>query len=235
MQDTSLTHWGIKGMKWGVRRYQNKDGSLTSAGKKRYSVGDYIQSKKEQRKKEVTKIRNIQKKQGQNLDYGDLKRLKYYKDPYVKRLGKAITAATVQTVLADIMTDKAKYYRYANKKDITKRLTSILGSSISSVAINDYLAKSTLKRYSDSGRKTKKTGFITKEDIIEVGVSSAAYAAPALSLLAQMKMSQVANKNRQNRERFEKWGGNILSQKVDNVVWQSDDLKTAVIDNRKRD
>lgn len=31
-----LQHWGIKGMKWGVRRYQNKDGSLTDAGKKRY-------------------------------------------------------------------------------------------------------------------------------------------------------------------------------------------------------
>ena len=32
-----LYHWGIKGMKWGVRRYQNEDGSLTPAGKKRYS------------------------------------------------------------------------------------------------------------------------------------------------------------------------------------------------------
>lgn len=32
-----LQHWGIKGMKWGIRRYQNKDGSLTPAGKKRYS------------------------------------------------------------------------------------------------------------------------------------------------------------------------------------------------------
>lgn len=31
-----LYHHGVKGMKWGVRRYQNSDGSLTSAGKKRY-------------------------------------------------------------------------------------------------------------------------------------------------------------------------------------------------------
>ena len=36
MENNSLTHWGIKGMKWGVRRYQNEDGSLTSDGQKRY-------------------------------------------------------------------------------------------------------------------------------------------------------------------------------------------------------
>lgn len=32
-----LAHYGIKGMKWGRRRYQNKDGSLTPAGRERYS------------------------------------------------------------------------------------------------------------------------------------------------------------------------------------------------------
>lgn len=34
--ENELMHWGIKGMKWGVRRYQNRDGSLTPAGRKRY-------------------------------------------------------------------------------------------------------------------------------------------------------------------------------------------------------
>lgn len=34
--DEELYHFGVKGQKWGVRRYQNKDGSRTPAGKKHY-------------------------------------------------------------------------------------------------------------------------------------------------------------------------------------------------------
>lgn len=37
--NTELKHRGIKNQKWGVRRYQNKDGSLTPAGKQHYGVG----------------------------------------------------------------------------------------------------------------------------------------------------------------------------------------------------
>ena len=33
---TSLCHHGVKGQKWGIRRYQNRDGTWTDAGKKRY-------------------------------------------------------------------------------------------------------------------------------------------------------------------------------------------------------
>ena len=35
---SELKHYGVLGMKWGVRRYQNKDGTLTPAGKRRYQI-----------------------------------------------------------------------------------------------------------------------------------------------------------------------------------------------------
>ena len=49
--ENELYHYGILGMKWGVRRYQNKDGSLTAEGKKRYDrdIAENLAKKKDSR------------------------------------------------------------------------------------------------------------------------------------------------------------------------------------------
>ena len=44
--NNQIWHWGVKGMKWGVRRYQNADGSLTNAGKRRYTTDAAANAKK---------------------------------------------------------------------------------------------------------------------------------------------------------------------------------------------
>lgn len=55
MDSNELKHYGVLGMKWGRRRYQNKDGTLTNAGKKRYD------KEMAKLKKEATILKNKQR------------------------------------------------------------------------------------------------------------------------------------------------------------------------------
>lgn len=62
-EGTYLAHHGVKGQKWGVRRYQNPDGSLTAEGERRYGTveklrksRDYKKYRKAEYKKAMDKI-----------------------------------------------------------------------------------------------------------------------------------------------------------------------------------
>lgn len=57
---TTLKHWGIQDMKWGIRRWRNPDGSLTEEGKKRYN---YYKPKYDNRKGESQATKNAKELQ----------------------------------------------------------------------------------------------------------------------------------------------------------------------------
>lgn len=103
MEYNELYHWGIKGQRWGVRRYQNPDGSLTPAGKKRYqrTLSDDAKEAQKLRNKSVgemtnAELRKLNERQQLERTYAQL-------NPNAIRRGLAVVG-TVTTTLGSILT-----------------------------------------------------------------------------------------------------------------------------------
>lgn len=97
----SLSHHGIKGQKWGVRRYQNPDGTLTPEGKARYaprSVDSSITKKLKRDLADLTEDQWRAKYHNRKKDY--MKAVDKYGDPYMNstaaKIGKKLDASNTK-------------------------------------------------------------------------------------------------------------------------------------------
>lgn len=124
MTNTELYHHGVKGQKWGVRRYQYMDGSLTPAGKKRYRVTSTDRKAKRVQTTLSMKVSEAVKTAKTQITG------KQYVDGY---LAEGTTFARIQTAK-----DFQKFAFYATyKKSDSDKYLGLFGKNLSTRANRD--------------------------------------------------------------------------------------------------
>lgn len=160
MENVYLSHHGIKGMRWGVRRYQNKDGTLTAAGKRRAD-------------RDMSELSNKKKKNYQpNAD-------KWVKDD-LTRSRRLVDETTTMTNKLKNANETAMRKQPKNKMDL---------SQMSDKEMRDQINRALLeKQYNDMfAPQTTNRGRERVNDILETSGTVLAIGSSALGIALAIK------------------------------------------------
>lgn len=152
MVNNELTHHGIKGQRWGVRRYQNKDGTLTKAGQRRYD-SEMTKLKNEERvlknkQRTAAKLDKLEAKR-KSVDELRGKTTKQSEDAKSKKDIKSLSDSELRDKVARLELEK-RYRDLAKQseppkssagKEFAARIIKSTGENILKQVANHYASK----------------------------------------------------------------------------------------------
>lgn len=121
-----LTHHGIKDKKWGLRRFQNPDGSLTPAGRERYGVGKERGAAGAEGQVKSAKSSSLQKDDTQSAANKSKRKVSDISDD---ELRARINRLNMEEQYSNLVARQKEAFRSPAKKPLKKSPTEIISTS----------------------------------------------------------------------------------------------------------
>lgn len=203
ISEDELYHHGVIGMKWGVRRYQNADGTLTAAGKKRRASSSDVHSmstdelrrkvnrlSNEQRYIELTRSSSGVSKVANNVERASktasdvnkaYKAVKGDNNPYSKVAGQGIDAASRASRLAKKIDSKTQDKKGA--KEARKKLESMSDADL----IREVDRLNLEQQYSRLQSSDVQRGKVRASDVLDIAGDVVGIGASAVAIAVGIK------------------------------------------------
>lgn len=212
--DIVITHSGVIGMKWGIR-------------KERY----------EQTRQKATNIVS-QNKGSKSMNTQDLAAAEWMSKSIPDKVASEIFKSTIGIAAGYILTGQTD--KLKDPAIIAKTAARILKSTATSAALKEVAyTRAINKRYKSTGEKDLsvkqyRRESLTPEGMIMKGTRVAMAISPIISAVAKQKLGTIAKNRYETNSRMEKWGPNLLDKKTSDVHTIYDDGYMSVLEKIKK-
>jgi len=198
-EERTLSHFGVTGMKWGVRR------------------DAFLERERALRNKAENIVKTQSKSEKANaFDVGSAA---YMSKTAAQKIFSTVAMQIIGTIAAQAITGKLTTV-VSDRAQLKRTITKIAMSSALKLGTTELKGRGSLKRYTQKGEKDlskKQYKWMTPEHALAATIKTAVMMTPFLAAIGKQKLRSVVKNKYETQKRVDKWGDHLLGTKTSDM------------------